>query len=138
MNIGTSEQFTLAECKDELGEIVSPVLKDFKSSDENVIRIDAEGRMSAVGKGTAVITANAYIGADNPVSVEYIVDNLYISGVTEGEISYAAGELVEDKNISGYKVKYSDGTEEEAVITEVPAAAEQAGDRYFPRMLTCL
>lgn len=122
MNLGSSERFELSECRDELGGSVSPNLSGFKSSDENVIRIDADGTMTAVGKGTAVISANAYTGVNNPVSAEYTVDNFYFAGITEGETTYVSGELTADKHITAYKAKYADGTEEEIVRTEVPAA----------------
>lgn len=132
LNLGASKQFTLTECIDELGGVVSPTLMNFKSSDENVIKVDDKGMMTAVGNGTAVISLDAYTGVSNPISVEYTVDNFYISGVTEGETTYISGELVNDEHITAYKVKYTDttkstdGGEEEVVPTEVPAAVAKA------------
>ena len=123
MNLGSSEQFELKECRDEVGGIVSPKLMNFKSSDESVIKIDADGKMTAVGKGKATISVDAYTGVSNPISVEYTVDNFYISGLTDGNTTYVAGELVKDDHITGYTVKYNyDGKREEIAPTEVPAA----------------
>lgn len=134
LNIHSSQKFTVYNVKDEYGKRLdydyhvgneekahSVFLKDFKSSDESVIKIDENGIMTAVGKGKAVISANAYTGSDNPISVEYTVDQFYIGGITESDISYTAGELIENENISSYKITYEDGTAEEISETEIPA-----------------
>lgn len=122
LQLGTAELFGIENCVDENGENVEYTLKDFASSDESVIRINENGVMNAVGAGTAVISANAYTGADNPVSVEYTVDKFYSGGVTEGTLTYAPGSIAGD-NIKGYRVYYSDGTYEEAKLSQIPAAA---------------
>lgn len=136
LNLYSSEKFTIDNVKDEYGNRLdydysvdnvqythSVYLKDFKSSDESVIKIDQNGIMTAVGKGKATITANAYTGADNIISVDYTVDCFAIDGITESDISYAAGELIENENISSYQITYSDGTSEMIEETEIPAAA---------------
>lgn len=121
LNIHSSEQFRIDRVKDEYGNEIACKLKDFKSSDESIIKIDENGIMTAVGKGKATISANAYTGADNPISVEYTVDRFYISGITESDISYASGGLIENPNISSYQITYEDGTAEEISETEIPA-----------------
>lgn len=134
LNIHSSQKFTVYNVKDEYGKRLdydyhvgneekahSVFLKDFKSSDESVIKIDENGIMTAVGKGKATISANAYTGSDNPISVEYTVDQFYIGGITESDISYTAVGLIENENISSYKITYEDGTAEEISETEIPA-----------------
>lgn len=122
LQLGTAEMFGIKNCTDEYGESVEYTLKDFESSDESVIRVNENGVMNVVGVGTAVITANAYTGADNPVSVEYTVDKFYSSGVTEGTLTYVLGNIT-GENIKGYRVYYSDGTYEDAELSQIPAAA---------------
>lgn len=135
LNLHSSEKFTIYNVKDEYGNRLdydysvddvqythSVYLKDFKSSDESVIKIDQNGTMTAVGKGKATITANAYTGADNIMSVDYIVDCFAIDGITESDISYTTGKLTENENIISYKITYSDGTSEEIKETQIPAA----------------
>lgn len=126
VNLKSRPLFIIKNIVDECGNMLDTYgmmerLKDFKSSDENVIKIDENGIMTAVGKGKAVISANAYTGSDNPISVEYTVDQFYIGGITESDISYTAGELIENENISSYKITYEDGTAEEISETEIPA-----------------
>ena len=127
LNLHSSKQFKITGVKDEFGNALDSIpinncLKDFKSSDESVIKIDQNGTMTAVGKGKATITANAYTGADNIVSVDYTVDCFAIDGITENDISYTTGKLTENENIISYKITYSDGTSEEIKGTEIPAA----------------
>lgn len=117
------------DIKDEYGN--NPImhylpLKDFKSSDESVIKIYKNGIMKAVGKGKATISANMYTGTDNIISADYTVDRFYIDGITESDISYVSGELVENENISSYKITYSDGVSEEITKTQIPAATVTA------------
>lgn len=134
LNFHMSELFYIYDVKDGYGNLLNDYddfmndiqLKDFKSSDESVIKIDQNGNMIAVGKGKSTITANAYTGADNIISVDYTVDQFYIDGITEGDISYAAGELTENENIVSYKVSYSDGTSENITKTQIPAVAAAA------------
>ena len=133
MNIGSSRLFKITDIKDEYGNDIDFMLslfeiytdnffvKDCHSSDESVITIDRNGMMYAVGEGTATITANIYTGADNYVSVDYTVAPFAIDGITEGEVSYTAGELIND-SITGYKITYSDGTSEDIAETDIPAA----------------
>lgn len=123
MEIGSSAPFKIGSCKDDYDGDVQYTLKDFSSSNESVIKIDKNGIMTAVGKGTAVISANAYTGKDNPVSVEYTVDKYYSSGITESATSYAAGGICSDENIKGYVIYYQDGLSENITETEIPATA---------------
>ncbi|MGN0108353.1 MAG: hypothetical protein ACI4A5_11750 [Hominilimicola sp.] len=127
LNLHSSKQFEITDINDEFGNVldcisINSCLKDFKSSDENVIKIDSNGMMTAVGKGKATITANAYTGADNIISVDYTVDCFAIDGITESDISYADGKLIENENITSYKITYSDGMSEEIKETQIPAA----------------
>ena len=127
LNLHSSKQFKITDAKDEFGNVIDDIpinncLKDFKSSDESVIKIDQNGTMMAVGKGKATITANAYTGADNIVSVDYTVDCFAIDGITENDISYTTGKLTENENIISYKITYSDGTSEDIKETQIPAA----------------
>ncbi len=135
LNLNSSEKFTIYNVKDEYGNRLdydysvdnvqytnSIYPKDFKSSDESVIKIDQNGTMTAVGRGKATITANAYTGTDNIISVDYTVDCFAIDGITESEISYADGKLIENKNITSYKITYSDGMSEDIKETQIPAA----------------
>lgn len=126
LNLNSRSFFIIDDIIDEYGNeldywCVADSIKDFKSSDESIIKINQNGLMTAVGKGKAVISANAYTGADNPISVEYTVDRFYISGITESDISYASGGLIENPNISSYQITYEDGTSEEISETEIPA-----------------
>ncbi|MDY3971505.1 MAG: hypothetical protein SOZ28_02190 [Clostridia bacterium] len=126
INLHSSKQFKITDVKDEFGNALDSIpinncLKDFKSSDESVIKIDQNGTMTAVGKGKATITANAYTGADNIVSVDYTVDCFAIDGITENDISYTTGKLTENENIISYKITYSDGTSEDIKETQIPA-----------------
>lgn len=126
LNLHSSEKFILTDIKDEYGNILSSVpFKDYKSSDESVIKISQDGRITAAGKGKATVTANAYTGADNIISVDYTVDQFYLDGITESDVSYTSGELIENENIVSYKISYSDGTAEEIAETQIPAAAAQ-------------
>ncbi|MGN0149390.1 MAG: hypothetical protein ACI4C7_03975 [Clostridia bacterium] len=127
LNLHSSKQFKITDAKDEFGNVLDSIpindcLKNFISSDESVIKIDQNGMMTAVGRGKATITANAYTGADNIISVDYTVDCFAIDGITESEISYADGKLIENENITSYKITYSDGTSEEVKETQIPAA----------------
>lgn len=126
LNLNSRSFFIIDDIIDEYGNnmetsLVLDSIKDRKSSDESVIKIDENGLMTAVGKGKATISANIYTGIDNPISVEYTVDQFYIGGITESDISYTAGELIENENISSYKITYEDGTAEEISETEIPA-----------------
>lgn len=137
LNIGSSKQFKITDVKDENGNILDDIdinginedeyyvkasLRDFKSSDESVVTIDQNGMMHAVGEGTATISANIYTGVDNTISVDYTVLPFAIDGITEDEVSYTAGELIENDNITSCKVTYPDGTSEEISETDIPAA----------------
>ena len=111
---------------DEYGSNISiGTIKDFKSSNEDVIKIDENGWMSAVGVGTATITANAYTGADNIISVEYTVERYVIEGATGSDgIAYEPNDLVTDEHITGYKLIC--GGESYIEPTEIPAATVTA------------
>lgn len=122
LNLHSSRYFDVYDMKDEFGNNIYLPLKDFKSSDESVIIIDQNGMMTAVGKGKATITANAFTGTDNIISVDYTVDCFTIDGITENDVSYTDGKLTENENIVSYKITYSDGTSEEIKETEIPAA----------------
>ncbi|MBQ8301524.1 MAG: hypothetical protein IJX57_06140, partial [Clostridia bacterium] len=123
LNLYSSKNFEITDVKDEFGNDLGNVtLKDFSSSDENVIKIDQNGKMTAVGKGKATISANAYTGIDNIVSVEYTVDQFYVNGVCEAETSYVSADLIENDNITYYQVTYGDGTKEKIEKTQIPAS----------------
>lgn len=122
LNLHSCGYFDVYDMKDEFGNKIYLPLKDFKSSDESVIKIDQDGIMTAVGKGKATITANAYTGADNIISVDYTVDCFAIDGITENDISYTTGNITENENITSCKITYSDGTSEEIKETQIPAA----------------
>ena len=141
MNLNSSKQFEVYDLEDEYGNRIDFLqydigdtrhptryncLRDYKSSDENVIRIDQNGKMTAVGKGKATITANAYTGTDNIISVEYTVDSYYIDGVTEDDVSYSSGDIIENDNINKYVVTYEDGSEEDAEFADIPSATVTA------------
>lgn len=121
LNLNETKTFKLDEASDEFGnEIFNVTLKDFKSSDENVIKIDENGFMTAVGKGNATITVNAYTGVDNIISVEYTVDNFVISGSVNGT-AYEVNDLIKNNNITSYKVVFADGGEKEIEVSKIPA-----------------
>ncbi len=126
LNLHSTGYFDVYDMKDEFGNDIYPTLKDFKSSDESVIKVDENGLMTAVGKGSATITANAYTGTDNIVSADYTVDCFTIDGITENDVSYAKDDLTENENITSYKIIYADGEEEEIKKTEIPAASVKA------------
>lgn len=124
LNLGSTQQFILEEAYDKFGDNLitnTNIVKDYKSSDESVIKIDSNGLMTAVGKGTADISVNAYTGIDNIISYKYIVGCFYINGITSNDITYIPNEFSEDENISGYKISYSDGTSEEIELSSIPA-----------------
>ena len=135
LNLYGRKKFTVSAV-DEYGNDVSGIvnsiiLKDFKSSNEDAIKIDENGIMSAVGVGTATITANAYTGVDNIISVNYTVERYAIEGTTAttatngaaggAGVAYEPNDLVTDEHITGYKLICGD---EESYIepTEIPAA----------------
>ncbi len=129
LNLYDSARFTIDSAKDELGNKISVltdstyILKDFKSSDESVIKIDENGMMTAVGAGEAVISANAYTGADNPISVKYTVENYAITGFAGGNgiAAYEVNDLVKNEHITGYKIIH--GNEGDIIEpTQIPAA----------------
>ena len=120
LQLGSSEKFEISGCTDEYGGDALYTLRDFSSSDESVIMIDKNGVMTAVGKGTATITANAFTGSDNTVSVEYTVDKFYASGILDGDTTYVPGDIASDTG--EYIVYYSDGTVEKAELSEIGAA----------------
>lgn len=120
LQLGSSEKFEISGCTDEYGGDALYTLRDFSSSDESVIMIDKNGVMTAVGKGTATITANAFTGSDNAVSVEYTVDKFYASGILDGDTTYVPGDIASDAG--EYIVYYSDGTVEKAELSEIGAA----------------
>ncbi len=122
LNLGSSEQLELTSCKDEFGEDVMYDLRDLKSSDENVIQVTDDGIIRAVGEGKATVTANAYTGADNIISVDYTVERFYIDGITESDTSYVKADISDNTNIIGYKISFADGTSQSAEATEIPAA----------------
>ena len=129
LDLGRSAQFEITDCLDETGAIVSPAMKLFRSSDENVIRIDENGKMTAVGKGSATITADAYTGASNPVSADYIVDCYSIAGISGGGKTYAVGELAANNNIREYKALLSGGGEAAVERAEVKAVTMPSDGR---------
>ncbi len=114
------------DIKDEYGNIMNIMyyipFKDYNTSDGSVIKIDRNGVMKAVGKGKSTISANLYTGADNIISVDYTVDQFYLDGITESDVSYTSGELIENENIVSYKISYADGTAEKIAETQIPAA----------------
>lgn len=123
-NLHHSNGFWIYDTKDENGVSLwdsAFELRDFKSSDESVMKIDENGNMTAVGKGRATISANAYTGIDNPVSLDYVVDQFYIDGVSEAETSYVPDSFTENEHITGYKVSWWNGTDPIA-LTQIPAA----------------
>ena len=129
MNLGSTARFEITDCLDETGAIVSPTMKIFRSSDENVIRIDENGKMTAVGKGRATITADAYTGASNPVSADYVVDCFGIAGISGGGKAYAVGTMTENGNIREYKALLSGGGEAAVEKTEVKAVTMPSDGR---------
>ncbi len=98
----------------------SYMLKDFKSSDESVLKVTSTGRLAPVGSGKATITANAYTGIDNVVSVNYVVDGYYMDRVAEADVSYAENEIMPDEHITGYKVSWWNGSED-IELSDIPA-----------------
>ena len=122
LNLYGRKTFTV-NATDEYGNDISiGILKDFKSSNEDVIKIDKNGIMSAVGVGTTTITANAYTGADNIISVDYTVERYVIEGATGADgIAYEQNDLTENEYVTGYKLICNS---EESYIepTEIPAA----------------
>ena len=126
LNLNGKKLFTITSAKDEYGNNVTDAanrtLRDFKSSNENVIKIDKSGVMTAVGVGTATITANAYTGTDNIISVQYTVERYAIEGATGSDgIAYEPNDLVTDEHITGYKL-ICGGEASEIEETEIPAA----------------
>lgn len=125
LNLHTTQWFFVYDTKDQFGNDVMANLKDYKSSDESVIKIDQKGNMTAVGKGKATITANAYTGEDNIISQEYTVDSYYLCGKTEGEHTYVTGDLIDNENVTGYEVSVVDNDFNESRTsiekTEIPA-----------------
>ncbi|MBQ3471823.1 MAG: hypothetical protein IJH17_05595, partial [Clostridia bacterium] len=113
--------FRLRDAKDEYGNALNTrkiELKDFKSSDESIIKIDQNGYMTAVGEGTATITANAYTGVDNIISAECTAGDFCIVGITDSNTSYTTADITE---CDEYSVFYFDGTEEKAEKKQIPA-----------------
>lgn len=98
-------------------------MKDFKSSDENVIKVNEEGRVVAVGKGSATVTYNAYTGRDNIITLNYTVDEFYKYGWGEASTTYVTNDF-EGDHITGYRVSWYDGNED-IEPTQIPAATVQ-------------
>ncbi|MBQ9598548.1 MAG: hypothetical protein IJR33_01905, partial [Clostridia bacterium] len=115
------EIFRLRDAKDEYGNELNTLnieLKDFKSSDESIIKIDQNGYMTAVGEGTATITANAYTGVDNIISAECTAGDFCIVGITDSNTSYTTADITK---CDEYSVFYFDGTEEKVEKKQIPA-----------------
>ncbi|MBQ2669451.1 MAG: hypothetical protein IJG06_01605, partial [Clostridia bacterium] len=113
--------FRLRDAKDEYGNELNTrkiELKDFKSSDESIIKIDQNGIMTAVGEGTATITANAYTGVDNIISAESTSGDLCIVCITDSNTSYTTADITK---CDEYSVFYFDGTEEKVEKKQIPA-----------------
>lgn len=141
LNLYSRQKFELLSATDANGhelcnqaENVGISLRDFQSSDESVIKIDKNGYMTAVGKGKATISANAYTGVDNIVSARYTVDGFQLRGETGEQAAYEENILVKNENITGYKIIYYDmpaaeeadimpkSTEDTIEPMEIPAA----------------
>ncbi|MGN0162936.1 MAG: SGNH/GDSL hydrolase family protein, partial [Candidatus Ornithomonoglobus sp.] len=122
------DDYGVSELYDEYGnKVYSAVLTltDFRSSDESVISIDNKGVMTAKSVGSAVISATVTLGGCT-ISAEYTVGGFYIDSITEAETSYTLNTLTTDKNVSSYRVSYSDGKSEEVTPTQIPAAQVMA------------
>ena len=123
LNLYDTKAFVLDNAFDEYGNEITDInrcMKDFKSSDESVIKINEKGIMSAVGTGKATISANVFTGVDNIIAVEYTVDNFMIWGAVN-EIAYEINDLVEHSNITSYKLIFADGEERDIEISKIPA-----------------
>ena len=73
---------------------VDMALISWSSSDPSVASVDAQGKVTAVAKGTATITAIANDGSGVSASCEIVVNELILGKCATPTISYEDGEVI--------------------------------------------
>lgn len=98
-------------------------IKDCRSSDESVLKVTGDGKLTALKKGSATVTFNAYTGKDNIITLNYTVDEFYKKGWGEAPTTYVENDF-DNKYITGYRVSWYEGFED-IEPTQIPAATVQ-------------